>query len=97
MTQYEIERGLEARGATKRIDRFRRLCARSDVLSLEPDVVSRAAQIYGHLSREGLIIQDADILIAATALHHGLVVATNNTRHFERIEGLDNWSKGSEV
>jgi tRNA(fMet)-specific endonuclease VapC len=29
-----------------------------------------------------------DVLIGATALVHGLVVATRNVRHFERIEGL---------
>jgi len=36
---------------------------------------------------------DADILIAATALEHGLVIATGNVTHFGRIPGLQvvNW------
>jgi predicted nucleic acid-binding protein len=27
-------------------------------------------------------------LIAATGLHYGLIVLTNNRQHFERVEGL---------
>jgi tRNA(fMet)-specific endonuclease VapC len=36
---------------------------------------------------------DADILIAATGLEQGLVVITNNERHYHRIAGiqLENW------
>jgi tRNA(fMet)-specific endonuclease VapC len=36
---------------------------------------------------------DADILIAATALEHGLLLATGNTAHLGRIPGLQvtNW------
>jgi tRNA(fMet)-specific endonuclease VapC len=39
------------------------------------------------------LIPDADILIAATALANGLVLATNNVQDFTRITGLrvDNW------
>lgn len=41
----------------------------------------------------GLIIDDADMFIAACALVHGLTMVTNNTKHFRRIKGLklDNW------
>jgi tRNA(fMet)-specific endonuclease VapC len=33
-------------------------------------------------------ISDADILIAATALKHNLVMVTENVQHFRRIPGL---------
>lgn len=33
-------------------------------------------------------MQLADALIAATALEHGLVLATGNVKHFEVVEGL---------
>ena len=42
----------------------------------------------GRLRAGGQLIGDADLLIGATALRHGLVVLTNNRRHFELIEGL---------
>ena len=38
-------------------------------------------------------IGDADILIAATALEHGLIVVTNYQKHYQRVNGieLENW------
>jgi tRNA(fMet)-specific endonuclease VapC len=50
------------------------------------------ARIYGEiqakLAQEGRIVADADLQIAATALHHDLEMVTGNLRHFERIPGL---------
>jgi tRNA(fMet)-specific endonuclease VapC len=36
-----------------------------------------------------------DMLIAAHAKSEGLILATNNTREFERVEGLtlENWTE----
>jgi tRNA(fMet)-specific endonuclease VapC len=42
----------------------------------------------GRLRRAGQLIGDFDLLIAATGLHYGLTVLTNNRQHFERVEGL---------
>lgn len=36
----------------------------------------------------GTPIQDLDLLIGATALHHDLTLLSNNRRHFERLSGL---------
>ena len=41
-----------------------------------------AARRWGRVS-QALGHQDADLLIAATALRHGLTVVTRNVRHFE--------------
>ena len=50
------------------------------------------AQVYGRLAADladgGQPLADADLQIAATALHHGLDLVTGNTRHFERIPDL---------
>ena len=50
-------------------------------------------QIFGEenarLRKAGRIIEDFDLLIAATCLHHDLKLLTNNRRHFQRIEGLE--------
>ena len=53
----------------------------------------RAADIYADLHQRGMLIGDADILIAATALEYGLDLVTNNTNHYARIVGLSlqNW------
>ncbi len=41
------------------------------------------------MKKEGNLIEDADILMAATALVQNLVLVTNNVSHFERIKGLE--------
>lgn len=93
ITRYEILRGLYAKGATTQLLTFNRLCAVSHVLPLSDEIITDAAQLYGTLHREGTLIGDADLLIAATARVHRMVLATNNTRHFQRITKLSlvNW------
>ncbi len=50
------------------------------------------ARVYGQiestLRKGGRPLADADLQIAATALHHGLELVTGNVRHFERVPGL---------
>jgi tRNA(fMet)-specific endonuclease VapC len=72
---------------------FDRLCGVSTILPLTDAIVVRAATIYADLHQRGTLIGDADILIAATGLEHGLVVVTNNGSHYQRIVGikLENW------
>ena len=88
LTRYENLRGLMAKEARRQIQRFEEQCQRSRVLPLTDEIVVRAAEIYGDLHRRGGIIGDADTLIAATALVHGLPVTTENVDHFLRVQGL---------
>ncbi|HVD60855.1 MAG TPA: PIN domain-containing protein [Gemmatimonadaceae bacterium] len=65
------------------------------VLSFDPE----AAQIYGvvrsRLERAGNKIGHLDTLIAAHAVAVGAVLVTNNTREFQRVEGLkiEDWTE----
>jgi tRNA(fMet)-specific endonuclease VapC len=45
-------------------------------------------RIRAHLEEMGIMLPDADIQIAATALVHDLELVTGNLRHFSRIGGL---------
>ena len=40
------------------------------------------------LERSGLRIDQFDLLIGATAIHHKMTVVTSNIKHFDRIPGL---------
>jgi len=66
--------------------RFLRLV---DVLPLNRAIMRRFARLRGELRAAGQPISDPDLLIAATALHHDLVLLTGNVRHFERVSGLE--------
>jgi predicted nucleic acid-binding protein len=50
------------------------------------------AKVYGRiravLEARGIPLADADLQIAATALHHGLELVTGNLKHFGRIAEL---------
>lgn len=59
-----------------------------EILPLTPAIMQEFAQLRGNLRSQGQLIGDLDILIAATALHHNLIVLTNNRSHFQRISGL---------
>ena len=67
---------------------FLRFLRQADVLPLNKPIMKRFARIRGHLRQTGSIIGQADILIAATALHHNLTLVTRNVRHFARIPNL---------
>jgi predicted nucleic acid-binding protein len=53
---------------------------------------SRVARVYGEIRAEleaaGRTLEDADLQIAATAIHHELELVTGNVRHYSRIPGL---------
>lgn len=93
ITCYEVLRGLKAKGAVAQIAAFDRFCIANRVLFLTDEIIIRAAEIYADLYQRGALINDADILIAASALVHDLVVITNNERHFRRVPHLqvENW------
>ncbi|PIP39084.1 MAG: VapC toxin family PIN domain ribonuclease [Desulfobacterales bacterium CG23_combo_of_CG06-09_8_20_14_all_51_8] len=58
-------------------------------------------EIFGllksNLEKTGTPLDDFDLVLAATALSHNLILVTNNTKHFQRINGLkiENWSRNA--
>ena len=95
ITKFEILRGLKARNAKRKLADFRRIDKLNEVLPLSDEIIEQAADIYAEFRRKGKPINDADILIGATALVHDMTLATNNEKHFSRISGLriENWLK----
>ncbi len=56
------------------------------------EIDNKIANIFGKqraiLRKEGKLIDNFDILIAATCLSYNLTLMTNNIAHFSRIKGL---------
>jgi len=53
------------------------------------------AKEKARLRKIGISIDDFDLLIGATSITQNLVMVTNNTNHFEKINGieLEDWTK----
>ena len=58
------------------------------ILDVDHDVAQKFGDVRGQLLDRGQPVSGMDLLIAATALVHGLTVVTHNTRHFAKIPGL---------
>lgn len=93
LTKYEVLRGFEVSGLAEQVALFERFCDNNSVAPLSNEAIAEAARIYARLRRNGELIGDADILIAATAIVNGFGVVTNNEKHYRRIPGLtvENW------
>ncbi|MFN0035295.1 MAG: type II toxin-antitoxin system VapC family toxin [Saprospiraceae bacterium] len=63
------------------------------VLPLDNACIEAAVNIQQQLKKVSKQIDFPDLLIAATAQQNGLPLATLNTKHFSRIEGLEVVSK----
>lgn len=58
------------------------------LIPLDLEIAKTAGKIRAKLRREGKVIPDTDILIAATCIVNDLTLVTKNKRHFSRIKGL---------
>lgn len=88
MTYYEVQRGLDLPQRARKYGIFRSLLAKTQVLMPDLATYDVAAEIYQDLKRNGKLIEDADIIIAATAMRFGAVLMTRNDKHMKRITGL---------
>jgi predicted nucleic acid-binding protein len=58
------------------------------ILPYDASVAKVFGELRADLERAGTRLDDADLQIASTALHHGLELVTGNIRHFDRVPGL---------
>ena len=62
--------------------------AQYPIIDLDVPICRIFGMERARLRAMGTPIQDMDLLIGATALHHDLTLLSNNRRHFERLSGL---------
>jgi tRNA(fMet)-specific endonuclease VapC len=93
ITYYEIQRGLLRSNATKKLALFQQFCQDYPILFLDDiKIFEKASEIHADLTSRGQIIQDADILIAATAIIHDLILVSHDS-DLTRVKDLplENW------
>jgi tRNA(fMet)-specific endonuclease VapC len=97
MTLMEMCSGWQRRWQQARIATVLQRISGWEVLAMNAEIATLAGRMDGDLIRTGQPIGLADALIAATAVHHGLVLATGNTAHYQRLMvlgyplQLDDW------
>ena len=57
-----------------------------ETISITGEVADMAGELIRSWRTRGITLSDADAIIAATALQHGLVLVTTNPKHFPMPE-----------
>lgn len=94
--EAEVLYGLQLKQSAKLNSLYERLLRdRVRTLAVDATVAMTFSKIKAAGRKKGVLASDFDFLIAATAKAHGLILATLNPRHFNRIEGLavEDWSR----
>ena len=94
ITLAELAHGVEKSAARdKNRAALLRFLSILTVLPFDDLVAAEYGAVCADLQRKGTPIGTMDMLIAAHAKTEGLILVTNNTREFERVEGLtlENW------
>lgn len=79
---------LRAKASPKRLQGVLDLLNDVAVLDITPDVARRFGDVQAALLDKGQPAPEMDLLIATTALVHGLTLVTHNVQDFANIPGL---------
>ena len=85
VTRIEVLRGI--RGGDRRMTE--RLLGTFGWLALDEPIARRAGELGRRWRASHPGLTTPDLMLAATALEHGLDLATLNVRHFPMFEGLE--------
>ena len=77
------------------IGKIKRIEDAVEIIALGRESAEIFAMLKADLEKSGIPLDDFDLILAACALSHNLVLVTNNVKHFQRIQGLkfENWAK----
>jgi tRNA(fMet)-specific endonuclease VapC len=86
---HGVHRAVDSSRRTQRQAFVEHVLAELEMLPATVEVARIHADLWAQLEANGEVIGAHDLWIAATALAHGLRVATANSREFERVPGLE--------
>ena len=94
ITLFELQYGIEKSQYRKRSeDALAKFLLPLNIIEIDASAAMEAAAIRAQLEKKGLPIGPYDLLIAGLAKSLNIVLVTNNTKEFERIDdlNLENW------
>jgi tRNA(fMet)-specific endonuclease VapC len=85
----------KSKNVEKNLATVHRIAELFPIIDISPAIMETFGTLKAVLQKRGTAVDDMDLLIAATAMTHSLMLVTNNEKHFRRIKGLEmvNWSK----
>lgn len=95
ITIAELFFGAEKSGNPKHFQDVKDIMTLFKVLPITPNL-SKYGELRWELERTGLKVDTMDLFIGATAINHGMILATGNVSHFSRMQKLsvENWMEG---
>ncbi|WP_022669470.1 type II toxin-antitoxin system tRNA(fMet)-specific endonuclease VapC [Desulfospira joergensenii] len=89
---YGIQRAANPSKHQGLVDQF---IVHVDILLWDRVAAEHYSQIRAELEGQGMTIGNMDMMIAAHARSQGMILVTNNEKHFKRVSNLliENWTK----
>jgi predicted nucleic acid-binding protein len=84
----EVLEGLYTLSDKRKTGEFEKFISAVEVFPVDETTAREFARIRKALRKKGQLIDNFDLLIAATCLAHDLTLVTGNLTHFKRIGGL---------
>ena len=70
-------------------EKVKALLAFLPVCHADDETMEKFGELKAKAEAAGRRVDDADVIVAATAMRHGALLVTGNTRHFSRFDGLE--------
>ncbi len=86
---YEVLKGFRYHSNAKTELEFEQFLNFINICTISDDSISKAADIYADLRKNGITIGDADILIASIVIFNNASLVSNNKKHYGHIENLN--------
>lgn len=95
LVYYEVLRGFEYSDPKNQKVGFEIFANHCGIVYMDKPVLEEAAKQYAYLRKNGITIDDDDILIGSFAIEKESVLVTNNTKHFKDLNGIKlvNWKE----
>lgn len=93
LAYYEVLRGFEYSDPKNQRNGFEVFAEKCGIEYMNLQTFKEASKQYANLKKQGITIDDDDILIGALAVERNAILVTNNTKHFSHIKNivLENW------
>jgi len=91
---FEVKKWLMAINSKNKLEAFEKLFEKCGIDAIEKEILDLSLSIYIKLRKNGITIDDGDLLIAAYCIQNNHILVSNNQKHYENIENIQvvNWT-----